>query len=141
MNTDLPPRPWGGALEDRDLELYRGTYPHVRGEEVIARSRVSAEMDLPPRPWGGGGDAQPLYAQQGPTPTSVGRSEPVLVTAGHCGTYPHVRGEESSAPRPASFRRDLPPRPWGGVLGVAAQVVGAGPTPTSVGRSSGRHPG
>ena len=115
-----------------------GTYPHVRGEETSRSSPSSSPVDLPPRPWGGDLLRLSNLAEAGPTPTSVGRRMSAWSSIAFARTYPHVRGEEFCQRVNRRSPRDLPPRPWGGVLGTETSEFPQGPTPTSVGRSARR---
>ena len=149
-----PPRAWGRAhLEPSPPSIPRstptcvgkrllvtvaahvdGVHPHVRGEEPAARYGASRSGGPPPRAWGRGRPGGGASYAAGSTPTCVGKRRRLGARRCRPAVHPHVRGEEAFAPHGTARAAGPPPRAWGRERGRDPAVIGAGSTPTCVGK-------
>ncbi len=131
---ETPPRAWGGLLDSSIVSPEAGNtptcvgrtgqtpgtaremkkHPHVRGEDAACRGSRDWIAETPPRAWGGPNRGQRFDAQQGNTPTCVGRTPHSTAGKKSGQKHPHVRGEDSTCPMTTPGVSETPPRAWGG---------------------------
>ena len=125
-----------GKTNARTAQGYHGKkHPHVRGEDRQAQAEKGNRSETPPRAWGRPVNAGGWLVGHGNTPTCVGKTIFFFSAASFFQKHPHVRGEDRFTlcqPKPTA---ETPPRAWGRRIQHGACVLGAGNTPTCVGKT------
>ena len=98
-------------------------------------------LATPPRAWGRLSTLCHPGRGQGNTPTSVGKTCGPWRPCSSRRKHPHERGEDGRKNRLPVGYPETPPRAWGRQPQVAAEVVNARNTPTSVGKTLDAPPG
>ena len=127
------PRTWGTAaavydkiLRQRFIPTHVGNssaqsprpgwssvHPHARGEQSFWVIAPDSRIGSSPRTWGTGELSAVRAASSRFIPTHVGNSWGIMGMPCGMAVHPHARGEQSSAPSPASAPRGSSPRTWG----------------------------
>ena len=115
----------------------RRKHPHARGEDYAQRAQSMEDLETPPRTWG-----RPLCpgrrkAENGNTPTHVGKTSSCWKEYKHSWKHPHARGEDRGLLDQRECRVETPPRTWGRLHGIIYNNAFLRNTPTHVGKTSG----
>ena len=94
------------------------------------------DAETPPRTWGGAARCGLFSWCKGNTPTNVGRRTSKNLNNVLIWKHPHERGEELDPRQANLYRKETPPRTWGGASLSSPWPKPVGNTPTNVGRSS-----
>ena len=153
---ETPPRAWGrrgaGAATlqpGRNTPTGVGTtcstsisgsrswkHPHGRGDDPTTSRAYFCAAETPPRAWGRRTGSGRRGSLGGNTPTGVGTTRRCRMPTARSWKHPHGRGDDPTVPRTSAARTETPPRAWGRLLGLSAELVSVGNTPTGVGTTS-----
>jgi len=97
----------------RWIGLISTDHPHVRGEKCPPAWHTPRSSGSSPRAWGKGRAATGCGAWRWIIPTCVGKRPLFAVAHSAPPDHPHVRGEKSRTPPPASRVAGSSPRAWG----------------------------
>ena len=92
---------------------WSSVHPHARGEQSFWVIAPDSRIGSSPRTWGTGELSAVRAASSRFIPTHVGNSWGIMGMPCGMAVHPHARGEQSSAPSPASAPRGSSPRTWG----------------------------
>ena len=155
-----PPRAWGRLLLAESLPItFRFTptsvgktrspwwearlaavHPHERGEDSRANAPASMPSGSPPRAWGRPAPVGRVAPGRRFTPTSVGKTPRHYRGIRERAVHPHERGEDYVGLYTYLSLFGSPPRAWGRLICCARHAACLRFTPTSVGKTSARHP-
>ena len=125
----------GNTTPTEQAKKLVSVHPHVRGEYTDNRANGCMMCGSPPRAWG----IQPRsYAASNSarfTPTCVGNTEHLSVSAAIFAVHPHVRGEYTVLLADRGGCRGSPPRAWGILSGRSHRSRSRRFTPTCVGNT------
>ena len=107
------PRTWGTAGSPLSKSTRSSVHPHARGEQSFWVIAPDSRIGSSPRTWGTGELSAVRAASSRFIPTHVGNSWGIMGMPCGMAVHPHARGEQSSAPSPASAPRGSSPRTWG----------------------------
>ena len=110
-------------------------HPHMRGEDNRGKRVVGFGSETPPHAWGRLNHAHTELSHGGNTPTCVGKTLPLRVSASKIWKHPHMRGEDESKGQEAEKYTETPPHAWGRPGEVTIFFVLLGNTPTCVGKT------
>ena len=153
--SETPPRAWGRRNPGRSGRRRRGNtptcvgkteqggvlnrgcwkHPHVRGEDIYARSSAGTVVETPPRAWGRLRRQSSCRHHMRNTPTCVGKTRRASSSLPHKRKHPHVRGEDSCTRLRVSVTLETPPRAWGRRNISETACISLRNTPTCVGKT------
>ena len=156
-NVETPPRTWGrrslppaggsglgntpthvGKTREQDKGRRPGEkHPHARGEDPVPCRGPPHAGETPPRTWGRHDWGHLAFCYPRNTPTHVGKTTSVWLTAPRSGKHPHARGEDAPWGLRRSVSAETPPRTWGRRLDGITFTIYRGNTPTHVGKTRG----
>ena len=113
-------------------------HPHERGEDRCFKTPQAQRLETPPRAWGRLLLLLLSILTSGNTPTSVGKTLPLLFQIPPVWKHPHERGEDGVVIRYYHLRQETPPRAWGRPVTEPTIPFPPGNTPTSVGKTPSR---
>ena len=88
-------------------------HPHERGEDANYDLVLNAWSETPPRAWGRLEVTRDNQNRARNTPTSVGKTQTVILPANKSRKHPHERGEDVGFIAGDDFSLETPPRAWG----------------------------
>ena len=119
------------------MQMQHRKHPHVRGEDAVNLASTVLPLETPPRAWGRHGAGRDDALHIGNTPTCVGKTCRCTGPRRGAKKHPHVRGEDPAGCSNRSAHPETPPRAWGRHGCSLGACLGAGNTPTCVGKTHG----
>ena len=107
----------------------------MRGEDQIPARAAGGRVETPPHAWGRLTDKLRGAAQEGNTPTCVGKTLERRGPSLKSWKHPHMRGEDSDPTAAATDETETPPHAWGRHDRDGQGVPVFGNTPTCVGKT------
>ena len=113
----------------------RRKHPHMRGEDYAAQVERIVSVETPPHAWGRLPGTGRREAEQGNTPTCVGKTQCSEGDGRHVGKHPHMRGEDLMRCTVTASFSETPPHAWGRRSFRRAGHLAERNTPTCVGKT------
>ena len=155
LREETPPRAWGrqsnpcmtvaalgntptgvGKTQQTPLrKILAWKHPHGRGEDHRTFNSSVSSLETPPRAWGRHQRQLEALAQEGNTPTGVGKTTHVQHAMAAAQKHPHGRGEDALPNTNRQLTTETPPRAWGRLTTDDSPVPAIGNTPTGVGKT------
>ena len=110
-------------------------HPHRRGEDYPNPVLARCKSETPPQAWGRLAFSGEATAEQGNTPTGVGKTRGAPGKKLLEWKHPHRRGEDRSLECWNAATMETPPQAWGRLALFRIEIFVIGNTPTGVGKT------
>ncbi len=110
-------------------------HPHACGEDSRTLPRTTTTGETPPRVWGRRWSPLEQGADDGNTPTRVGKTTGSATRCASTRKHPHACGEDPVSRPVIALEAETPPRVWGRLTSALRLTAPFRNTPTRVGKT------